>query len=180
MAPKEEPAFGQCGYGNPDVVQGKLFFFPEASFAIEKIAVSDTEGKMYNGCGPITRQEHDQPDAQEENDLHQAEEEVYPGHQEQFPARQHQDENIHGDEKLAPEIDVGHFPLMDMAKGMTEDKKGGSSVKPSAGMFQLLERWMNDREGYRIHTAVIYPGMRMPGYSIKKKEKIAGNCSSPA
>jgi hypothetical protein len=135
MAPKKESAFGQCGYGNPDVVKGKLFLFPEASFAIEKVAVSDAESKMYNGCGPIARQEHYQPDAQEENDLHQAEEEVYPGHQEQFPARQHQDKDVDRDEELAPEIDGGHFPLMDMAKGMTEDKKGGRSVEPPAGMF---------------------------------------------
>ena len=128
MAPEKEAAFGQSGYGNADVMQGELLLFPEAPFAIEKEAVPDAEGEMYDRYGPIARQEHDQSDAQEENDLYQTEKEVYPGEQEQFPACQHQNKDIHGDKELAPEIDGGHFLPMDMAKGMGEDKKGGSSV----------------------------------------------------
>jgi len=122
MAPEEEAAFGQPGQGDPDVVQGELFFSPEAPFAIEKIAVPEAKGEVYDGCGPIACQEHDQSDAQEKNDLHQAEEQVYPGEQEQVPACQHQDEDVHGYQELAPEIDGGHFLPVDMAKGMGEDK----------------------------------------------------------
>lgn len=83
---------------------------------------------MNDGYGPVARQEHDQSNDQEENDLHQAEEEIYPGEEEQFPACQHQDENVQGYEELTPEINGGHFLPVDMAKGMGEDKKGGSSV----------------------------------------------------
>ena len=128
IAPKEEAAFGQSGYGNADVVQGELFIFPEASFAIEKVAVSDAKGEMYNGCGPIARQEHDQADAQEENDLHQSEKQVYTGEKEQFPACQHQDKDIQGNEELAPQIDGGCFLPVDMTKGVGEDKKGGGGM----------------------------------------------------
>jgi hypothetical protein len=135
MAPEEEAAFGQSGYSNSDVVQGEELLFPEAPFAIEKIAVSDAKGKMYDCCGPIARQEHDQSDAQEENDLHQAEKEIYPGQQEQFPACQHQDKDIHGYKELAPEVYGRHFLAMEVAKGMGEDKKTSRGMEPSAGMF---------------------------------------------
>jgi len=110
------------------VVQGKLFLFAEASFTIKKVAVSDAEGEMYDGCGPIARQEHNQSNAEKENDLYQAKEEVYPGEQEQFPACEYKDEDVQGYEELAPEIDGRHFLPVDMAKGVGEDKKGGGGV----------------------------------------------------
>jgi hypothetical protein len=128
MAPKEEPGFGQAGDGDADVMEGKHFLDPEAALAIEKIAIAQAQTEMHDGCGPVARQEHDQPDAQEEDDLNQPEEEVYPGQEQQIPACQHQDEYVKGNEQLTPEIEGRGFLSVDMAKRMGQDKKGRGSV----------------------------------------------------
>jgi hypothetical protein len=133
MAPEQEAAFRQGGDGDADVMEGELFFLPEASFTIEKIAVADAEGQMYDRCGPIARKEHNETDAQKENDLYQAEEKIDPWEEEQIPARQHQDKDVQRDEELTPEINGRHLVPMDMAKGMGKDKNPGGGMQPFAG-----------------------------------------------
>jgi hypothetical protein len=128
MAPEKKAGFREARYRDTDMVYGKLLLLPQASFAVEKVTISQTERKMDDSGCPITRQEHDQPDAQEENDLHQAEKEIDPWQQEQLPSGQHQDKDIGGNKQLTPEIDGRHLLPVDMANGMGEDKKGGSGV----------------------------------------------------
>jgi hypothetical protein len=128
MAPKEEPAFGETGYADADVVQGEQFLVTEAAFTVKEVGVANAKGQVYNGCGPSTRQEHDQADAKEEDDLYQPEKKIDPGHQEKLSACQHQDKDIKGDKELTPKIYAGQFLPVDMAKGMGQDKYGGNGV----------------------------------------------------
>lgn len=131
MAPKEEPAW-QPRHRHPDMMQGKLLLFTHAPLAVEQVAVPDTQAAMDHSGQDTALQEHYEPDHEEKDDLHQPEEQIDPGEQQQVPARHHQDKDIQGNEQLTPKIKGRRLLPVHMAEGMGEDKKPGGGMQPSA------------------------------------------------
>jgi hypothetical protein len=76
MGPIKETGFGEIRDGDTGVVDGEDHFRPEAAFAIEQIAISDTQQEMKDACKRVAFQQGQDADTREKNDLDAAEEQV--------------------------------------------------------------------------------------------------------
>jgi hypothetical protein len=99
IRPKEELASRQSGDGNAGVMEGKQLLRPEAHLTVKKKRIGHAQGKVDDSRPVIGLYEHQDTDAQEKNDFHQAEEEIDPGYLSQdISAGQYEDKNIEGNQ----------------------------------------------------------------------------------
>ena len=76
VGPEQETAFGEAGDGDAGMVEGKQLFGAEPFFAIEQIGIAYAQAQVDDGDDRVSLQEHEGADTAEEDDFHEAKEEV--------------------------------------------------------------------------------------------------------
>jgi hypothetical protein len=153
VRPEQELAVGEVGDGHAGVVEGKQLFRAEAPFAIEQIAVGDAKGEVDETGPKVVLLQHEDADAEEKDDLDDPEEEVDPWQlAKDITTGQNEEENVQGDQQLAPEIDGRGFFVAKMTEGVGQDEEPGEYMQPGSAAFQPFEGGMDDRKGDGVHA----------------------------
>ena len=134
------------------MMEGKQLFGAEPFLAIEQVAVADAQAQVDDSYDDMALKQHQRADAEEEDDLYEAKEEVDLWQlSENIFTGKYQKKDIEGDDQLAPEIKGMGLFAAKMTDGMGEDKNTGGKMEPGTTTFESFECGGNDREGDGIH-----------------------------
>lgn len=127
IAPDKEFLLRQIGYADTGMVDGQVFFREELFFQVKKIKIGGTQNHMHGAEQPGFFQQEGDADAQEEEELHQAEEEIHFGHRfEDIGARKHQYQDVRRYQQEATEIKIIGVMREGMGECMKKDKARSS------------------------------------------------------